>query len=108
MTQRKSIAIGLMAALPFAALAQSAPAKSDPLDAKSAVTATAYQSAFADYVPAARLDNEASPDQAWRAANDKVAQSEGHAGHHASPGMPPAEPMKPAPVKQAPVDHSNH
>ncbi|MBZ2207299.1 hypothetical protein [Massilia soli] len=108
MTQRKSIAIGLMAALPFAALAQSAPAKSDPLDAKAAVTATAYQSAFADYVSAASLDNETSPDKVWRAANDKVAQAEGHSGHHGSHGMPPAEPMKPAPVKQAPVDHSNH
>lgn len=103
MTLKKSIAIGLMAALPFAALAQITPAKADPRDAKAAVPAMAYQSAFADYVPAAGKDDEATPDKGWRAANDKLAQSEGHAGHHASAPKSPAPP-----AKDTPVDHSNH
>ncbi|NML59837.1 hypothetical protein HHL21_01805 [Massilia sp. RP-1-19] len=103
MTLKQSIAIGLMAALPFAALAQSASVQPDPRDAKAAVPAIAYQSAFADYAPAVGTDDEATPDMRWRAANDKVAQSDGHAGHHASP------PKSPAPAaKHTPVDHSKH
>lgn len=102
MTLKQSIAIGLMTALPFAALAQR-PAQPDPADGKAAAPALAYESAFADYVPAAGADDEATPDKGWRAANETVAQSEGHAGHDAGAPKPPA-----TPAKETPVDHSNH
>lgn len=103
MTLKQSIAIGVMAALPFAALAQRAPAQPDPTDDKAAVPALSYDSAFASYTPANRADDEVTPDKRWRAANATVAQSEGHAGHGASAPESPA-----APPKEAQHDHSKH
>ncbi len=103
MTLKLSIAIGLMAALPFAALAQRTPSQPDPVDDKAPVPSLQYDSAFAAYVPSQTRDDEATADKNWRAANEKVAQSGGHDGHHADAPKPPA-----APVKDTPVDHSNH
>lgn len=103
MTLKQSIAIGLMAALPLAALAQRPPVQPDPVDDKAIVPALTYESAFAGYVPAASVDDEVTPDKRWRAANATVAQSEGHSGHGASAPKPPA-----TPAKETQVDHSNH
>lgn len=103
MTLKQSIAIGLMAALPFAALAQRPPAHLDPTDDQAAVPALSYESAFAGYPAAARGDSEVTPDKRWRAANATVAQSEGHAGHRANAPESPA-----TPAKEAQRDHSNH
>lgn len=103
MTLKQSIAIGLVAALPFAALAQHAPAPVDPVDDKATVPALTYESAFAGYLPAAGADDEVTPDKRWRAANATVAQSEGHAGHGASAPKPPAKS-----AEETQVDHSNH
>ncbi|MDO8072023.1 hypothetical protein O3299_10830 [Janthinobacterium sp. SUN176] len=64
-----------LAVLPLAAAAQSQPA---PQEAQASVPATTYRSAFAGYRPAAEED--ATPDQAWRAVNDKVGKAGGHMG----------------------------
>ena len=103
MTLKQSIAIGLMAALPFAALAQRPPVQPDAVDDKAAVPSLTYESAFAGYVSATGADDEITPDKRWRAANAKVAESENHAGHDASAPMSP-----PTPAKETPVDHNNH
>ena len=66
-----------LAVLPLAAAAQS-PSKPAPQEAQASVPATTYRSAFAGYRPAAEED--ATPDQAWRAVNDKVGKAGGHMG----------------------------
>lgn len=66
-----------LAALPLAAAAQSQ-SPSAPQEAQAPVPATAYRSAFAGYRPAAEED--ATPDQAWRALNRKVGDAGGHMG----------------------------
>ncbi|WP_219134603.1 hypothetical protein [Janthinobacterium sp. UMAB-60] len=65
----------VLAVLPLAAAAQS---PSAPQEAQASVPATTYRSAFAGYRPAAEED--ATPDQAWRAVNDKVGKAGGHMG----------------------------
>lgn len=108
MTQLRWIAVSLIAAFPLAALAQSPPQQPDPLDPKASVSAPGYVSAFAGYVPAT-VGEQASPDKTWRASNDNVAQSGGHAGHAAAvPAAPaPAAQREPA-AATAPIDHSHH
>ncbi|KAB8065023.1 hypothetical protein [Janthinobacterium violaceinigrum] len=67
-------ALAASAASPAAAM----PSPSAPQEAQAAVPATTFRSAFSGYRPAA--DDEATPDQAWRAANDKVGKAGGHMG----------------------------
>ena len=64
-----------LAVLPLAAAAQSEPA---PQEAQASVPATTYRSAFVGYRPAA--GDDATPDQAWRALNEKVGKAGGHMG----------------------------
>ena len=102
-----------LAVLPLAAAAQSRPA---PQEAQASVPATTYHSAFAGYRPAAEED--ATPDQAWRAVNDKVGKAGGHMGmmkmdghkmpmQHAMP-KPEAKPAaQPSPQHQ-PHQHEGH
>ena len=66
-----------LAVLPLAAAAQS-PFKPAPQEAQASVPATTYRSAFAGYRPAAEED--ATPDQTWRAVNEKVGKAGGHMG----------------------------
>ena len=66
-----------LAVLPLAAAAQSQP-KPAPQEAQASVPATTYRSAFAGYRPAAEED--ATPDQTWRAVNEKVGKAGGHMG----------------------------
>jgi hypothetical protein len=65
------------ASLPLAAAAQSQP-PSAPQDAQAPVPAATYRSAIAGYRPAAEED--ATPDQTWRAVNEKVGKAGGHMG----------------------------
>ncbi|AYM77281.1 hypothetical protein D9M09_16875 [Janthinobacterium agaricidamnosum] len=65
-----------LASLPLAA-AQSRP-PSAPQEAQAPVPAAAYRSAFAGYRPAA--EDDATPDQTWRAVNEKVGKAGGHMG----------------------------
>jgi hypothetical protein len=102
MTLNQWAAIGVLASAPFAAMAQQAPQPQDPLDANATVPASTYDSALKNYLPANR-GVQASPDKAWRAANDQAAKSGGHTGH--------ATEEMPAPSAQAqasPMDHSKH
>ena len=66
-----------LAALPLAAAAQSQP-KPAPQEAQAPVSATHYRSAFDGYRPAA--EDDATPDQTWRALNQKVGDAGGHMG----------------------------
>ena len=100
-----------LAVLPLAAAAQSQP-KPAPQEAQASVPATTYRSAFTGYRPAAEED--ATPDQAWRAVNDKVGKAGGHMGMMKMDGhkmpMPHAMPKpaaKPAPQHQ-PHQHEGH
>ncbi|WP_147373748.1 hypothetical protein [Massilia cavernae] len=113
MTQLRWIAVSLIAAFPLAALAQPSPQQpADPLDPKAPVTAPGYVSAFAGYVPAT-VGTQASPDKAWRAANDNVAKSAGHAGHAPANEAAQVDHSKHSPAPDASkkadsVDHSKH
>ena len=100
----------VLTVLPLAAAAQS---PSAPQEAQAFVPATTYRSAFTGYRPAAEED--ATPDQTWRAVNEKVGKAGGHMGmmkmdghtmpmKHAMP-TPEAKPAaQPAPQHQ----HEGH
>lgn len=105
-------AVGILASLPFAATAQQAPERPNPLDANATVRASAYKSAFKNYEPAA-ADEQESPDKTWRAANDEVGKLGGHVGHmkgeaSASASSSSASPTTSTPASTAPVDHGKH
>ena len=72
-------AVATLAVAPLAAIAQQAQQQSNPADANAPVPASGYVSAFQDYRSA--LEEQASPDKTWRAANDEVGRLKGHAGH---------------------------
>ena len=118
-----------LAALPLAAAASSTsaptPAPSSPSpfpqEAQAPVPATSYRSAFEGYRPAA--EDDATPDQTWRAVNRKVGEAGGHMGMmkmdghkmdgHAMPGhkmptpmtMPKEKAMAEPAGKSAPQHH---
>ena len=98
-----------LAVLPLAAAAQSQPA---PQEAQASVPATTYRSAYTGYRPAA--EDEATPDQTWRAANDKVGKAGGHMGMMKMEGhkmeghkMPMDKPSPKPDAKPAP-QHQHH
>jgi len=91
-------ALAALALLPLAALAQQG-RQANPGDADAPVPATAYVSAFANYRAAA--DEEATPDQVWRIANQEVADAEAH-----SMQTPPPATDRPAPPRPDP--HAGH
>ena len=74
-----ALAAGVALAVPLAASAV-APAQSvaAPQEAQATVPATSYRSAFDGYRPAA--EDDATPDQTWRALNQKVGDAGGHMG----------------------------
>ncbi|WP_402718748.1 hypothetical protein [Janthinobacterium rivuli] len=100
-----------LAVLPLAAAAQS---PSAPQEAQASVPATTYRSAFAGYRPAAEED--ATPDQTWRAVNDKVGKAGGHMGMMKMDGhkmeghkMPMAQPNpSPKPDAKPAPQHQHH
>ena len=97
-----------LAALPLAAAAQSQP-KPAPQEAQASVPATTYRSAFAGYRPAAEED--ATPDQTWRAVNEKVGKAGGHIGMMKMDGhkMPMDKPSpKPADKSTPQHQHEGH
>ena len=70
-----------VAALPLAASAAApapAPTAATPQDAQAPVPASPYRSAFDGY--RAATEDDATPDQAWRALNQKVGDAGGHMG----------------------------
>ena len=97
-----------LAALPLAAAAQSQP-KPAPQEAQASVPATTYRSAFTGYRPAAEED--ATPDQTWRAVNEKVGKAGGHMGMMKMDGhkMPMDKPSpKPADKSTPQHQHEGH
>lgn len=97
-----------LAALPLAAAAQSQP-KPVPQEAQASVPATTYRSAFTGYRPAAEED--ATPDQTWRAVNEKVGKAGGHMGMMKMDGhkMPMDKPSpKPADKSTPQHQHEGH
>lgn len=110
-----ALAAGAALAAPLAAAAAPAPSAAAPQDAQAPVPATTYRSAFAGYRPAA--EDDATPDQTWRAVNEKVGKAGGHMGMmkmdghkmegHAMPmdKMPKDEAMSKPSGKPAPQHH---
>ncbi|WP_215409786.1 hypothetical protein [Janthinobacterium sp. JC611] len=105
-----------LAVLPLAASAAgpaaSTPAPSAPQEAQASVPATTYRSAFAGYRPAA--EDDATPDQAWRALNDKVGKAGGHMGmmkmegHKMEGHKMPMDKPSPQPAVQPAQQHQPH
>ncbi|MDN2697923.1 hypothetical protein O0882_16545 [Janthinobacterium sp. SUN073] len=98
----------VLAVLPLAAAAQSTSA---PQEAQASVPATTYRSAFAGYRPAA--EDDATPDQAWRAVNEKVGKAGGHMGMmrmegHTMPMHKPSPKPEAKPVAQPAPQHQQH
>ncbi|WP_426070363.1 hypothetical protein [Janthinobacterium sp. DSP2-3-3] len=95
-----------LAVLPLAASAASpaasTPAPSAPQDVQAPVPATTYRSAFAGYRHAA--EDEATPDQTWRAVNEKVGKAGGHMmkmeGHKMDGHKMPTDKPSPKPAAQ--------
>ncbi|WP_219114113.1 hypothetical protein [Janthinobacterium sp. UMAB-56] len=116
MKQLFSLALAACVSLPLAVNAASPAAATMPApqDAQAPVPAATYRSAFTGYRPAA--EDDATPDQAWRAGNDKVGKAGGHMGmmkmkghkmdgHKMPMDKPSAEPAaRPAPQHQ----HEGH
>ncbi|MBK4734652.1 hypothetical protein [Noviherbaspirillum pedocola] len=75
-----------MALLPAVAIAQQVQ-QANPADPGAPVPASSYVSAFKTYQ--ASPEEQATPDTAWRSANEEVASQGTHAGHGgmAMPGM---------------------
>lgn len=95
-----------LAALPLAAAAQSQP-KPAPQEAQASVPATTYRSAFTGYRPAAEED--ATPDQTWRAVNEKVGKAGGHMGMMKMDGHKmPMQHAMPKPAAQPSPQHQPH
>jgi len=104
----------VLASLPLAAAAQSQP-RPAPQEAQAPVPAPAYRSAFAGYRPAAEED--ATPDQTWRAVNDKVGKAGGHMGMmkmeghkmegHSMPMEKPGPKPGPKPAAQPAPQHQH-
>ncbi|WP_426076773.1 hypothetical protein [Janthinobacterium sp. PSPC3-1] len=107
---KQLFSLALAACLPLAAFAQ-APAPA-PHDAQASVPSIVYRSAVDSYQPAA--EEEATPDQTWRAVNRKVGDAGGHMGHmmkgHKMPmKMPMNMPMdKPAAPEAPAKPHHEH
>lgn len=98
------LAFAVSAVLPLLATAQT----QDPTDANAAVPAPAYVSAFRGYRTAA--DEQESPDNAWRSANDTVARLNGHVGHMQGAATVPAgrEAQAESATKDGSPAHGHH
>lgn len=89
-------------AAPAAPIATTAAAL--PQDAQAPVAPLVYHSAFERYHPA--VEDDATPDETWRAVNRKVGDAGGHMGHMQPMGkmnghaMPMAKPLA-SPVTSA-------
>lgn len=113
MKQLFSLGLAACTLLPLAAAAAPQP-QSAPQEAQAPVPATTYRSAFASYRPAAEED--ATPDQAWRAVNEKVGKAGGHMGMMKMEGhkmeghkMPMPKPdAKPAAQPASQHQHEGH
>ena len=97
---RHWFAFGALACVQLAAIAQQAPAQQRPEDPDAAVPALTYTSAFEGF-SRAESQQDRTPDQAWRPANDQLANPDsGHAQHQpGQQGQAPSTPAGAPPVK---------
>jgi hypothetical protein len=72
-------AVAVLTTLSLSAVAQQGNSPANPADPQAVVPTANYQSAFQRYRPATDEDN--TPDQVWRMANDEMKRLGGHAGH---------------------------
>ncbi|OYO27755.1 hypothetical protein [Janthinobacterium sp. PC23-8] len=98
--------LALTAFLPLAAHAEPA-----PQDAQASVPSVVYRSAFDTYRPA--VEDEATPDETWRAVNRKVGDAGGHRGqmmkdHKMPMKMPIAKPSAPEAKAELHHEHQGH
>ncbi len=96
--------VAVLALLPAAAIAQQVQ-QFGPTDVNAPVPASGYVSVFENYRPAA--EDQVSPVEVWRAANEEVARSDPHAGHMAMPGMK-AQPAAQQTGSAQPDPHAGH
>lgn len=95
--------VAALALLPLAAMAQQG-RPAGPADPDAPVPAPTYLSVFTQYQPA--TEPRATPDQAWRTANEAVAGRDAHAGHGPMPATPVGDAV---PSSAAPADpHAGH
>lgn len=101
-----SIAAAL-AMLPAAAIAQQSQ-QVGPTDANAPVPEPGYVSVFENYRSAS--EDQVSPVEVWRAANEEVARSAPHAGHGKPMTMPSmgASPDAQKPGSAQPDPHAGH
>ena len=79
MQKKQWLASTCLALMPLAVIGQPQRAEANPLDARVAVPAPRYESAFQSYRSVS--DDDTTPDTVWRAINDQVKELGGHAGH---------------------------
>jgi hypothetical protein len=118
MSFARCMAFAMLAAAPFAAVAQdNSPPRTpaDPSDPAVAAAPPAYESVFRDYLKAAEQDE--LPATAWREANDNAGRLGGHAGQAKASAetaifVTPATPATPAAAAPAsapaPDNHGHH
>jgi len=98
----QTLAFAALALFAGAAAAQQ-PARPDPADAKAAVPALRYDSAFKAYRP------YAEPEIArWRDVNDEMTRLGGHAGHMPQAARQETSSPKSSPKTAAPSGHGGH
>ena len=104
---KQLFSLALAVCLPLAAHAQAQAPAPAPQDTQASVPSIVYRSAVDTYQPAA--EDQATPDQTWRAVNRKVGDAGGHMGHmmkdHKMPMKMPIP--KPAAPEQA-HQHQGH
>lgn len=113
--------IGTLLTVPVSALAQQSAGPANPADPRATIPAAVHESVVTNVSRTASDDNRVSPDKVWRAANDTVADTAGHAAHGGSgasanvdahaghvPAAQAALAPSPRPVPQPAVDHSKH
>ncbi|UQV43262.1 hypothetical protein KIV45_14780 [Janthinobacterium lividum] len=106
-----ALAAGVASPALAASPAASTPAPSAPQEAQAPVPAITYRSAFAGYRPAA--EDDATPDQAWRSANEKVGKAGGHMGmmkmegHKMEGHKMPMDKPSPMPAAQPAPQHQH-
>lgn len=112
MTQQHWVAVCALALASFAASAQPAVSRPDPLDATATVPPAIYKSAFEGYQRTSDAQQQPSADKMWRQANADLVSPDEHSEHsgHTAPAQVPAPPAPAAtaPAAAAAVDHSKH
>ena len=105
--KRFSLLLLAVASASLAVHAEPVPLTTPVTDPSAAVPPPKYQSAYADYLPAAQA--KSTSDQLWIQANRNVAGQSEHGGHEgASMQMAPANKAEPAAAPATPQHKGQH